>query len=105
MVLIKVAAVELEVEREVVAGAGGDAGDDSQRAVAAGDAEGVRTARHRLFDQRRQACTRGLPAAGLRVEEEHGPPRRTCAGPHGERRRQRKFIGSGSIAPRQPHLL
>ena len=72
MVLIKVAAVELEVEREVVAGAGGDAGDDSQRAVAAGDAEGVRTARHRLFDQRRQACTRGLPAPDFGLRKSTG---------------------------------
>ena len=66
---IEVAAVDADVEREVVAGAGGDAderkvvrergrGDDGERPVAAGDAERVRAARDGLVDQRREVVVR-----------------------------------------------
>ena len=102
--------IDAEVEREVVAGAGGDAdegkpvreggcSDDGERSVAAGDAERVRAARHRLVDQRcevvvraqddhldaalarplGEAGARRLAATGLRVDEQHGLPRRIRA--------------------------
>ena len=117
----QIAAVDAEVEREVVAGAGGNAderkvvresgcGHDGERPVAAGDAERVRAARHRLVDERREvvvgaqddhvdaalarplgeAGARRLAATRPRVHEEHGPLRRIGGGPgvrrHPERR-------------------
>ena len=115
----EIAAVDAEVEREVVAGAGGNADerklvrecgcrDDGERSVAAGDAERVRAARHGVVDERcevvvrahddhvdaalarplGEAGARRLAAAGPRVDEEHGPPRRITqrAERHPERR-------------------
>ena len=65
----QIAAVDAEVEREVVAGAGGNAderkvvresgcGHDGERPVAAGDAERVRAARHRVVDERCEVVVR-----------------------------------------------
>ena len=119
----QIVAIEAEVEREVVAGAGGNADerkpvrecgccDDGERPVAAGDAERVRAARHGVIDQRcevvvraqddhvdaalarplGEAGARRLAAAGPRVDEEHGPPRRingVPAGTHHSERRSR----------------
>ena len=101
----------------MVAGAGGNAderepvresgcGDDGERPVAAGDAERVRAARHRLVDERREVVVRAqddhvdaalarplgeagarrLAATGPRVDEEHGPLRR-IRGRSGSRKR------------------
>ena len=63
----QIAAIDAEVEREVVAGAGGDAderkpvresgcGHDGERSVAAGDPERVRAVRHGLVDERCEVC-------------------------------------------------
>ena len=65
----QVVAVDADVEREVVAGAGGNAderkvvresgrGHDGERPVAAGGAERVRAARHRVVDERREVVVR-----------------------------------------------
>ena len=75
-------AVDAEVEREVVAGAGGNAderkvvreggrGDDGERAVAAGGAERVGAARHGVVDQRREVVVR---AQDDRVDAELARP-------------------------------
>ena len=65
----EIAAVDADVEREVVAGAGGNAderkvvresgcGDDGERSVAAGGAERVRAAGDRVFDERCEVVVR-----------------------------------------------
>ena len=117
----QIAAIDAEVEREVVTGAGGDAderkpvckggcSDDGERSVAAGDPEHVRAARHSLVDQRCQvvvsaqndhldaalarplgeAGARRLAATGLRVDEQHGPPRPVRGVPAGMRHPERR---------------
>ena len=117
----QIAAVDADVEREVVAGAGGNAderklvresgcGHDGERPVAAGDAERVRAARHRLVDERcevvvraqddhvdaalarplGEAGARRLAATGPRVDEEHGPLRRIRAVAAGRRHPERR---------------
>ena len=128
----EVAAIDAEVEREVVAGAGGNADerkpvcergcrDDGERSVAAGDAERVRAARHGLVGQRSQgrlvrlhddhldsALARplgetgalGLAAAGLRVDEQHGPLRRIRGFPAGMRIQSDVAGATGEVARR-----
>ena len=124
----EIAAVDAEVEREVVAGAGGNAderkpvrecgcGDDGERSVAAGGAERVRAARHGLVDERcevvvraqddhvdaelarplGEAGARRLAATGLRVDEEHGPPRRIRGRPAGSVIRSDGAGASGEV--------
>ena len=81
----QIAAIEAEVEREVVAGAGGNAderksvrecgcSDDGERPVAAGDAERVGAARHCVSDQRCEVV--------VRAQDDHVDP--ALARPLGE---------------------
>ena len=117
----QIAAVDAEVEREVVAGAGWNAderkvvresgcGHDGERPVAAGGAERVRAARDRVVDERcevvvsaqidhvdaalarplGEAGARRLAATGLRVDEQHGPPRPILAVAAGMRHPERR---------------
>ena len=92
----EIAAVDADVEREVVAGAGGNAderkhvreascGHNRERAVASGDSEGVRAVRDRLVDERRKAVPGAeddhVDAALSRALGEAGARRLAAAGP------------------------
>jgi hypothetical protein len=119
----QIAAVDADVEREVVAGTGwnadegkvvreSDCGYDGERPVAAGGAERVRAARHRVVDERcevvvraqddhvdaelerplGEAGARRLAATGLGVDEQHGPPRPIRA------------VAAGTLHPERPSL-
>ena len=111
----QIAAVDADVEREVVAGAGGNAderkavresgcGHDGERPVAAGDAERVRAARHGVVDERCEVVVRAqddhVDAALARPLGEAGARRLAATGPrvdeeHGPLWRIRGRPGAG----------
>ena len=107
-----------DVEREVVAGAGGNAderkhvresscGHNRERAVAPGDSEGVRAVRDRLVDERRKAVPGveddHVDAALSRALGEAGARRLATAGPRvDEQHGPPRPIGGAEAGMRHP---